>query len=380
MYRILVDENIPFSMEAFSEFGSVKLIPGREITNDSLRSADILIIRSITKVNETLLKGTPVKFVGTTTIGSDHIDTEYLRRNNIGFANAPGCNADSVAEYIFAGLLNIASAAKFGLNEKSIGIIGYGNIGSRVARIAGIFGMHTLINDPPLQRKTGKSFFVSYIEALQADIITYHVPLNMTGIDRTYHMLSELYLNEFDQNKIILNASRGRVVSNDDLRKFLIKNKNTVILDVWENEPNIDTRLLSLVHTGTPHIAGYSMEGKVNGTVMIHNSLSMFLNLKKEWKPDLPEIENPILDYPTTNTLEESLKRIISEIYDIKRDDNKLRRIINSQEIERGKYFDQLRKNYPVRREFTNYTVRIDKKLKQEIEVLTALRFKVQTY
>ncbi len=380
MYKILADENIPFAREAFSEFGSVKLISGREITNDSLRTIDILIVRSITKVNETLLKGTSVKYVGTTTIGCDHIDVEYLIKQKIGFANAPGCNADSVAEYIFTGLLKIASEAKFRLNEKSIGIIGCGNIGSRVAGIADVFGMRTLINDPPLQRKTVKSLFVSYKEALKADIITYHVPLNMTGIDRTHHMLSEFQFKEFDENKIIINTSRGSVVSNDELRELLRKNKNTVILDVWENEPEINTELLNLTHTGTPHIAGYSMEGKVNGTVMIYNSLSKFLNLRKEWKPDLPVIENPVLDYPEADTLEDSVEHIISEIYDIKQDDSKLRQIINFEKIERGKYFDQLRKNYPVRREFTNYIIRINKKLKREIDILTALRFNLQTF
>jgi erythronate-4-phosphate dehydrogenase len=380
MYKILVDENIPFAREAFSEFGSVKLIPGREITNNSLRTTDILIIRSITKVNEALLKGTPVKFVGTTTIGCDHIDVEYLVKANISLASAPGCNADSVMEYIFAGLLKIASEKNFRLSEKTLGVIGYGNIGSRVTRVASIFGMHILINDPPLQRKNGKSFFVSYKEALRADIITYHVPLNMTGIDKTFHMLSELELNEFDENKIILNASRGSVVSNDDLREFLIKNKNSVILDVWENEPDIDTGLLSLVHTGTPHIAGYSLEGKVNGTEMIYNSLSRLLNIKKEWKPDLPEIENPFQNYPEADTPEESIERIISEIYDIKKDDNDLRKINDPGVNGRGKYFDQLRKNYPVRREFSNYTIRINKKLKREIDILTALRFKLKTY
>lgn len=380
MYNILADENIPFADDAFSGIGRVRLVNGRDITAEKLKNVDILIIRSITRVNKELLQGTPVKFVGTTTIGLDHIDIEYLNQNLIGFASAPGCNADSVAEYIFTGLLKIAVKDKFSLDDKSMGVIGYGNIGRRVSRIADSFGMKVLINDPPLQRKTGESFFIPYDSALRADIITYHVPLNMTGIDKTYHMLSDVQLNNFDDKKIIINASRGSVVSNSGLKSFLAKNKNNVILDVWENEPEIDIELLDLVHTGTPHIAGYSLEGKVNGTVMIYDSLCSFLNLKKDWKPDLPEIRNRLIEYPYTDSPEESLSLLISPIYEIEQDDMKLRRTLEFGVNERGEYFDLLRKNYPVRREFTNFTVRISKGLKREINLLKALRFNLETY
>lgn len=380
MYKILVDENIPYAEEAFSEIGRVELISGRDITNKSLKSVDILIVRSVTRVSEELLEGTNVKFVGTTTIGSDHIDLAYLKSKDIGFANAPGCNADSVAEYIFAGLLKIAVTKKFSLGERAIGIIGYGNIGSRVAKIAQAFGMKTLINDPPLQRKTREPFFVSYEEALRADIITYHVPLNREGIDKTYHMLSEFQLSDFDDKKIILNASRGGVTANTDLENFLKKNKNPVILDVWENEPLIDMELLNLVYAGTPHVAGYSLEGKVNGTVIIFNSLCGFLNLKKEWQPEYPDIIRNVFDYPETDYPEESLNQLISEIYNIEGDDKLLRNSFDIEENERGRYFDRLRKHYPVRREFTNYTIRINKTLKREIAILAALRFNLLTY
>ena len=380
MYKFLIDENIPYALDAFSKLGSVELISGREINNKSLQSTDILIVRSITKVNEELLDGTPVKFVGTTTIGSDHIDIQYLQKNNIGFANAPGCNADSVAEYVFVALLTFASGAGFRLGDKSIGIIGYGSIGSRIAKIASGFGMTTLINDPPLQRKTGESFFITYNEALQADIITYHVPLNLTGVDKTYHMLSEGQLKSFDNKKIILNSSRGGVVSNEDLKNYFNWQKSTAILDVWENEPFIDIELLNLVQTGTPHIAGYSSEGKVNGTVMIFNSLCKFLMVNKEWKPNLPLIEKVVIEYPETDTPEESINIIISEIYDISSDDMNLRKISGLTGKDIGKYFDQLRKNYPARREFPNYTVRINKKLQREIGILKALRFNIKIY
>jgi erythronate-4-phosphate dehydrogenase len=342
-----------------------------------LKGIDILIIRSVTIVDKSLLENTPVKFVGTTTIGLDHIDTRYLENNKIAYASSPGCNANSVAEYITAGLLKIAFDQKFELKQKSIAIIGYGNIGSKVARIARSFGMQTLINDPPLQRNTEQLFFTSYSEALKADIITFHVPLNMKGIDKTYHMLSDSQLQNFRSDKIILNSSRGSVLSDVDLKKFLLKKKNTVLLDVWENEPDIDTELLHLIKIGSPHVAGYSYEGKVNGTIMIYEALCKYLNLTPKWQPDYPKITNSIIDYHEMETLEKSLSSIISRIYNIEFDDSNFRKILSLNKDERGSYFDMLRKDYPVRREFSNYSIRIKANLKREIYILKALRFKL---
>lgn len=380
MYKILADENIPFAEEAFSGFGSVQLIPGREITNEILKPYNILIVRSVTKVNQQLLEGTGVKFVGTTTIGLDHIDTNYLQKMHISYANAPGCNADSVAEYIFAALFNIASEEKFSLENRSIGIIGCGNIGSRIAKIADAAGMKLYLNDPPLQRKTGNPSFRSYEEAASADIITYHVPLNIGGPDNTFHMLSSSLLNSFKKGKIILNASRGSVVSNSDLKNYVLNSKSKVILDVWEGEPFIDPELLNLVWLGTPHVAGYSLEGKVNGTIMIFNSLNEFLKENRTWRPPMPEIKNTVIDYPESGSPEQSLHNLISGIYNFREDDKQLRQMPEGPKDKTGHYFDDLRKNYPIRREFTNYTVRINKSLARDITILKALRFKTSEY
>jgi erythronate-4-phosphate dehydrogenase len=376
MYKILIDENIPFAEEAFKEFGTPKLLPGRDINKFTIKDTDILVVRSITRVNESLLNGSSVKFVGTTTIGTDHIDLKYLEDRKIGFANAPGCNADSVAEYVYSGIIKIATEKEIKLKEKTIGIIGCGNIGSRVAVIAKNFGMNTLLNDPPLKRQTGEKYFIPYEEALTADIVTYHVPLIMEGVDKTFHMLSEKQLKNFNNDKLILNTSRGSVVSNSDLKKFLTKNNLNVVLDVWENEPAIDIDLLEHLNFATPHIAGYSYEGKVNGTIMVYEALRKFFNKNGiGWQPILPDVENSILDFPRSESLEKSLNKIITKIYDIENDDINLREIKKQDENERGKYFDQLRKNYPIRREFNNYTIRINKNLKEEINILKALRF-----
>jgi erythronate-4-phosphate dehydrogenase len=378
MKNIVIDENIPFAKEAFSDLGKVTLIPGREITNDSLKSADILITRSVTKVNESLLKDTPVEFVGTATIGTDHLDLDYLNSKNIRYESSPGCNSNAVTEYIYTALIRLAIVHRFNLADKSIGIIGYGNIGSKVAKVAESFSLQTLINDPPLQRITNTDFFVSYKKALEADIITFHVPLNMEGIDKTYHLLSNEIFREIDSKKIIINASRGSVIANNDLKEFLIENKNIAVLDVWENEPEINTDLLQFTAYGTPHIAGYSMEGKVNGTVMIYESLCRFLKVNPSWKPALPKVKNPELNYAPDQSLEDSLNKIICDIYNIQNDDKNLRKVRNLDKNERGKYFDYLRKNYPVRREFSNYTIKIRKELIKEIKVLKALRFNVK--
>jgi len=197
----------------------------------------------------------------------------------------------------------------------------------------------------------------------------------MKGIDKTYHMLSAGQLKKFDDRKIIINASRGPVISNDDLKAFLLKNGNTVILDVWEDEPRIDADLLNLLKFASAHIAGYSLEGKVNGTIMIYDELCRFLNTNPSWQPVLPPVAMPLLDYPEGENLEIALNKIISAIYNIEDDNNRLRKISELQKNDQGLYFDYLRKNYPIRREFPNYTIRINRQLPTERKLLESLRF-----
>ena len=230
--KLVVDENIALAEEAFSQFGDVLLIGGRQITNEILRNADALIVRSITKVDENLLQNTNIKFVGTATIGTDHIDINYLDKNNIAFADAKGCNADSVAEYVFTALLNIAPREKISFKNKSIGIIGVGNVGSKVAKYAEALGLKVYKNDPPKQRADKGNNYVSLKEVLQADIITLQVPLNKTGIDRTFHLLDEEKLNKIKNNSVIINSSRGAVVDNKALLDIIDKKHFKVILDV----------------------------------------------------------------------------------------------------------------------------------------------------
>lgn len=377
MLNIIVDENIVFAKEAFALFGNVTLLSGREINNSILKDADILIVRSITKVDKELLKNTPVKFVGTATIGTDHIDLEYLKKNKIAFADAKGCNAYSVAEYLVVSLLNLSVRFNFTLKEKSIGIVGVGNVGSKVAKFADALGMKILLNDPPLQRAGNNNSFVSLDEILNADIITLHVPLNLSGIDRTYHLFDKKKLMGLKDGTILINTSRGAVIKNQELLEIIDTKKIKVVLDVWENEPDINIDLLNKVIIGTPHIAGYSLEGKINGTKMIFDALADYLNLNISFNFTKEAPTNSLLSFEKSETIEKDLDQIVSKIYPIQRDDKLMRKMLNMSREERIKYFDLLRKDYPIRREFNNYRVELKNFDGKTKKILTNLRFNI---
>ena len=378
MLKLIVDENIALAAEIFNQFGDVKFVSGRYITNSLLKDIDILIVRSITNVDEELLKNTSVKFVGTATIGIDHIDLDYLKKNNIIFADAKGCNSFSVAEYVVAALLNFSVKYDFLLKDKSIGIVGVGNVGSKVATFAEALGMNVLLNDPPLQRNGDRRNFVELDEILKCDIVTLHVPLNPNGIDKTHHLFDKKILSRLKNDTILINSSRGAVINNLDLYDFIEKKNLKVVLDVWENEPEINLELLNKVLIGTPHIAGYSYEGKVNGTKMIYDSLCKFLEAGKSFSFELEPPQNSIKQFDECNKLEIGLNDLISNIYSILDDDNRLRKLIVMNKNERIKDFDLQRKNYPKRREFNNYTISANKLSSQIRKILTALRFNLE--
>ncbi len=373
--KIIADENISFAQEAFSQFGNVELVHGRKITPQILKDADILIVRSITRVNKDLLDSTPVRFVGTATIGTDHIDLDYLKQKGITFTDAKGCNSDAVAEYVFTAVTKLAVQHFTDLEGKTIGVIGTGNIGSRIVRIAESFGMNVLKNDPPLQRETGSNDFVSLKEALTADVITIHVPLNLDGDDKTVYLLNESNLRLIKDDAILINAARGQVINNSDLIKFLRTNNVHTALDVWENEPDISIELLKQTEIATPHIAGYSLEGKVNGTKIIYDALCNFLGEEKKWHPHLPEVSSSRIEINNSGNITEDSAKIFNTIYDMGRDDSDMRKLINLPAAERPHHFDLLRKNYPLRREFSNYNVSIKSKDERLEKILGALRF-----
>lgn len=374
--KIIADENISFAREAFSGLGELKLVSGRSVSSRILKEADVLIVRSVTKVNEKLLNKTNVKFVGTATTGTDHIDTEYLSEKGIYFAAASGCNSDAVAEYVTSALIRFSVLNNFSLKEKVLGVIGVGNIGSRVARIGRALGMKVILNDPPLYRQTGDEIYRPLNELFDADVITFHVPLNYQGTDRTFHLFDRNELLRLKEGTVLINTSRGEVVNNTSLLQLLDKKKFNVILDVWENEPAINQKLLEEVFIGTPHIAGYSVEGKVNGTLMVYRALCDFIGIKPTWKPALPEVEENFIIPGEYTSVEKVLDEIISRVYDIKKDDLDLRKILSENNTGVVEHFDKLRKNYPYRREFSNYEIYTGSNIQLE-EILGSLRFKI---
>ena len=312
--KILVDENIPQAKEAFSSLGEVSFVAGRSISNSMLKDVDILLIRSVTKVTEQLIAGTTIKYIATATAGTDHIDKEYLSRMNIRFDDAAGCNAYSVAEYIITALSKLFVENNLEFENKKLGVIGCGNVGSKVARFATTLGFNVLRNDPPLARKHDNFQNCSFEEILNCDIITLHVPLNMEGIDKTYHMFSEREFSKLKKDVVFINAARGEVVETESLRNFISVNKNSTVLDVWEFEPDFDSKILRNIEIGTTHIAGYSLEGKLNGTKYVYDKLCKFLGVTITWEPSYPEIANPIIDSGKASSIEQLLNNVTNQI------------------------------------------------------------------
>lgn len=375
--KLVVDENIAYGKEAFSNIGEVRLAHGREIDKALLKDADALITRSVTNVNEDLLKNTPVKFVGTATIGTDHIDVDYLNKTGIEFTSAKGCNSFAVAEYVITAISNLAYKNNFNLQDKILGIVGAGNIGSKLAKFGKALGMKVLKNDPPLKRKSSNNEFVELSEILNADIISLHVPLNLTGIDKTYHLIDDEVISKVKPGTVLINSSRGSVVDNEAmLNRLKEKNDLITVFDVWENEPSINQEFLGLVNLGTPHVAGYSLEGKVNGTKMVYDKLCEFLGIEKTWRPNLPKVEDNIFKVGDEN-LETALYRITNKVFPVEEDDRNFKKAASLNNAELPKYFDTLRKNYRIRREFDNYEVRCGS---NELSfIFEKLRFNVRT-
>jgi erythronate-4-phosphate dehydrogenase len=380
--NIIADENIPFVAECFSSIGEVETIPGREITPGVIADADVLLVRSITPLSADLLAGSKVRFVGTATIGFDHIDIEYLRRNNIGFASAPGSNANSAAEYVIAALLNIAEQHSIDLEGKSIGIVGVGNVGSRVAKKCLALGMKTYLNDPPLQRQTGDSKYLPIEQLFDCDFITLHTPLTFEGEDKTFHLADKSFFNLLKKGCVFINASRGGVVDSGALKTAIEESRlQATALDVWENEPNIDAELLEMVDIGTPHIAGYSLDGKVAAMIMIYKAACKYFGLETKYDIDsfLPEPAVPELKInPDCGSGQDVLLGIVKKIYNIKADDIRLRRMLEESAKEGGKYFDSLRRNYPVRREFQNTQIILENPCLGLAEKLAGIGFKIE--
>ncbi len=353
--NFVVDSKNPFLADALRPYGDTRELATPLISQETLRHADAVVVRSETRVNAALLDGTAVRFIGTATIGTDHVDLEYLRERGIGFASAPGSNADSVAEYVAAALLEAAARRRTQLAGTTLGVVGVGNVGSRVVRVGRALGMHVLQNDPPRARATGDPVFVSLDALMQADVISVHVPLTPAGPDRTRHLFDRDRLSRMKPGAMLINSSRGAVVETQALLHALSqRHLGGAILDVWEGEPDISTSLLAQVLIGTPHIAGYSFDGKVNAARMMFEAIARHFALPARWisREDMPAPHTGCITFTGGEELQSALLQAVRQCYDISTDDVRLRTLLALPPAARPGEFRLQRSTYPVRREF----------------------------
>jgi len=358
--KILFDENMPYAKEFFSDFCKAgDLIPfsGRDLTAQQVSDADVLLVRSVTQVNEKILKNNKkISFVGTATIGMDHIDQSYLAKRNIAFHSAPGCNAISVAEYVISSLVILAERYLLDLSKLTVGIVGGGNTGTRLSEKLTALDITYKICDPLLEqgKKDSRKFF-SLDEVLNCDVVTLHVPKTVKGDYPTYHLLNEERLNNLTKGQILINACRGEIIDNQALLALKKQGHGLkIVLDVWESEPEVLTPLIEYTEIATAHIAGYSLEGKARGTEMLYQALCE--HIEKDQHINIEPKYQLVNFLPPANISsiklnqeynEGLLNQLVKMVYDVRRDDAIFRQQLSSQG------FDNLRKNYPIRREFS---------------------------
>ena len=335
--KLMIDDAVWGFDQIFSEFGEVVTLPGRQISNESLQDCDALIVRSRTRVDEELLRNSKIQFVGSTVAGLDHIDQPYLEDNGITLSSAQGCNSNAVAEYVISAIANLSHDYNIKLSDRTLGIIGVGNVGRRLDFKAKQLGIKTLLNDPPRESAEGSEHFVSLEEALGADIVTFHTPLTFSGIYSTHNLLDSHNFNHIKKDAIIINAARGGIINELIWEKTPTKAN---IIDCWENEPNINPTLQKSAYWATPHIAGHSIDAKFMGSFMIYKDLCKYI--KKPLNDNIEHLINPELRIIRENNLHETL----NSIYSFQADDKAIQDISN---------FEDYRRNYPERYEWRHF-------------------------
>ena len=349
--KILADAHIPFLKGVLDDIAEVEYLPGNAFTKENIKDKDALIVRTVTHFGREILEGSNVKLICSATIGFDHIDTEYCNANGIKWRTCPGCNADSVEQYVTASVLYFAEKFQLKLSEKTIGIIGVGNVGSRVAKACEKLGMKVLLNDPPRQEKENSDAFVD-LEKIQseADFITFHVPLTKDGRHSTFHLANKDFFDKLKKKPVFINSARGAVMNTESVKEALRAGKiGGAVIDCWENEPNIDRELLSIADISTPHIAGYSADGKWNATRMSVENLISSYGIDFQPKLSLlPTPDNNVIDLSDIPA-QKQLHHAVNCTYNPLLDSSKLK---NNPEG-----FSQFRSNYPLRREYKAYRI-----------------------
>ena len=360
--RLLADENIPLLEPFFANFGEIRRLPGRAIDRAAVMDADALLVRSVTRVDRALLEGSPVKFVGTCTIGTDHLDLDWFAAAGIAWSSAPGCNARGVVEYVLGALLDLAERHGVELASLTYGVVGAGQVGGRLVELLRGLGWNVLVCDPPRQAREGGDFVDLAEVVRRCDAISLHTPLTREGEHATWHLLDAARLAQLKPGCWLINASRGAVVDNPALKARLQSGADLeAVLDVWEGEPQADVELAALCRLATPHIAGYSLDGKLRGTEQIYRAFCA-------WRAVAPTVELGQLLPPAwlgELVLHEqadpawALATVCRAVYDPRRDDADFRRSLQGDAEQRRAGFDALRKHYPMRRELPELTVRV---------------------
>ncbi|PQP06214.1 MULTISPECIES: 4-phosphoerythronate dehydrogenase PdxB [Pseudomonas] len=360
---IVADENIPLLDAFFEGFGEIRRVPGRSIDRATVEQADVLLVRSVTNVNRELLEGSKVRFVGTCTIGTDHLDLDYFQQAGITWSSAPGCNARGVVDYVLGSLLTLAEIEGVDLTQRTYGVVGAGEVGGRLVKVLQGLGWNVLVCDPPRQAAEGGDYVSLEQIIAQCDVISLHTPLEKQGPQATWHLFDKSRLNQLKPGTWLINASRGPVIDNAALRQVLLQREDLqAVLDVWEAEPEVDVALAELCVIATPHIAGYSLDGKQRGTAQIYQAFCKFLGQPEQVSlNDL--LPAPWLSAVTLNADTDpawALAMLCRGVYDPRRDDADFRRSLAGNVSEQRAAFDALRKHYPLRREIDGLKVRIE--------------------
>ncbi|GGY35353.1 erythronate-4-phosphate dehydrogenase [Bacterioplanes sanyensis] len=378
--HILADENIPLIDEFFADIGSIERRPGREICRADVEQADILLVRSVTRVDAELLAGSPVKFVGTATIGTDHIDTDYLQANNVAFASAPGCNAQAVVDYVLSALSVLIDSRGLSFTDLSVAVVGVGNVGGLLRQRLQAMGVHVLAVDPFKSAEQAGGELVTLQQALQADVVTLHTPLTVDGEHPTQHLIGADELAQMQPQACLINTCRGDVVDGKALLTHLQNHPDfEAVLDVWENEPYVDLALMHRAMLATPHIAGYSVDGKMRGTEMIYQAVSEFLGLpvRRKLAQFLPEPGVKRVNFSDRLPIGQALRTAIRAAYEVRVDDGIMRSALRHSDNMRTT-FDQLRRQYPLRRDIPNLRVGVPARCQDMAKALEAAGFDVR--
>lgn len=358
--NIVADSAIPFIARIFNSSGNIVLLDTHEITRSNIKDADVLVVRSVTCVNENLLAGTEIKIVVCPASGIDHIDLSYLHSVGIKLINTPGCNACSVAEYVLSSLFALQKKQFIKLSEIRVGLIGCGHVGSYVFSLLDAIGIKVLLYDPPLQAAGDSREFSTLQEIQKADVISLHVPLKTAGENSTYQLVDHDFLSEIKPGAVIINTSRGEVIDEKALLDILEHDHGcNVVIDVWKDEPDINQELLSRAILSTPHIAGYSIDAKYRGTLWAYEKLCEMLCIEKCVPAEdlIPQLKENQLNIPDVLDDNEVIQFAVLSGYDMEADSDVFKQLLTKDEKIAGQFFSELRRHYPLRREFTYFTV-----------------------